>query len=267
MPPFRGDNRTASEVEIHRGHGHRVQYCRRGGRSATRHSSFKRAGIRHSNRRPVHVALILELCHHVGRHDESVRAGNWAKSPDFCYWLTPQVELAGKQLGLIGYGRIGRQVGAIGAAFGMRVLVSGRVGSSPPPDAESVKWMTAQEVFTSADIVSLHCPLTPDTNRMVNRELLGQMRRTAFLINTSRGGLVNEPDLADALCADQIAGAAVDVVSEEPISVDNPLLSAPNCLITPHMAWSSLAARQRLMRTTAENVAAFLAGRPINVVN
>ncbi len=211
-------------------------------------------------------ALILELCHRVGRHVESVAAGDWAKSPDFAYWLTPQVELADKQLGLIGYGRIARQVAAIGRAFGMLVLASGRPGSTAP-SGEAVEWLPTEEVFATADVVSLHCPLSPQTERMANRRLLGKMRREAFLINTSRGGLVDERDLADALCAGQLAGAAVDVVSQEPIRPDNPLLAAPNCLITPHMAWTSLEAHKRLTRVTAENVAAFLAGRPINVVN
>jgi glycerate dehydrogenase len=212
-------------------------------------------------------ALILELCHHVGRHAASVAAGDWAKSADFCYWLTPQVELAGKQLGIVGYGRIGRQVAAIGRALGMRVVATGRSGRLAPPEDAAVKWLTTDGLFADADVVSLHCPLTPETERMVDRRLLGRMRPEAFLINTSRGALVNEDDLAAALRAGRLAGAAVDVVSEEPIRADNPLLFAPNCLITPHMAWTSLAARQRLIRVTSENVAAFLAGRPINVVN
>lgn len=211
-------------------------------------------------------ALILELSHHIGRHVDSVAAGDWTKTPDFCYWLTPQVELAGKRLGLIGYGRIARQVAAIGRAFGMQILASGRPGSPAPP-GEEVVWLTTEEIFAAADVISLHCPLTADTQKMVNRDLLGHIRREAFLINTSRGGLVDEQDLADALRGGQLAGAAVDVVSVEPIRGDNPLLAAPNCLITPHMAWTSLAARQRLTQVTADNVAAFLAGRPINVVN
>jgi glycerate dehydrogenase len=210
-------------------------------------------------------ALILELCHRVGRHAESVEASDWSRCPDFCYWLTPQVELAGQRLGLVGFGRIARQVATIGRAFGMEVLASGRPGS-PRKDA-SVRWLPADELFAAADVVSLHCPLTPETERMVNRRLLDRMKPQAFLINTSRGGLVDEQDLADALRDGRIAGAAVDVVSQEPIRSDNPLLGAPNCLITPHMAWSSLAARQRLMYATAENIAAFLAGKPINVVN
>lgn len=211
-------------------------------------------------------ALLLELCHHVGRHAENVAAGDWTRSPDFCYWLTPQIELGGKRLGLVGYGRIARKVASIGRVFGMEILASRRPGSSAPA-GENVGWMSAEELFSAADVVSLHCPLTPDTERMVNQQILGRMRKDALLVNTSRGGLVDEVALANALRDGRIAGAAVDVVSEEPIRPDNPLLTAPNCIITPHMAWSSLAARERLMRATAANVAAFLARAPINVVN
>jgi glycerate dehydrogenase len=211
-------------------------------------------------------ALILELCHRVAIHAKSVSAGDWSKCPDFSYWLSPQVELAGKNLGLVGFGRIAQQVAKIGAAFGMNVLASGRPGSKRPRDP-SVQWLSTEDLFAASHVVSLHCPLTKDTEQLVNRQLLSRMRPDAFLINTSRGGLVNERDLADALRAGQLAGAAVDVVSQEPIRPDNPLLGAPHCLITPHIAWSSLAARQRLMHCTAENVAAFLAGKPINVVN
>jgi glycerate dehydrogenase len=211
-------------------------------------------------------ALILELCHRVGMHAESVKAGDWAKSPDFCYWRTPQVELSGKTLGVVGYGRIARRVCEIGREFGMQVVASGRPGSAKPKGTD-VGWLETQELFEAADVVSLHCPLNAENERMVNRELLARMRKTAFLINTSRGGLVNEQDLADALQAGQIAGAAVDVVSQEPMRDGNPLQSAPNCLITPHIAWTTLEARRRLIKTTAENVAAFLTGMPINVVN
>jgi glycerate dehydrogenase len=211
-------------------------------------------------------ALILELCHRVGKHADSVAAGDWSNSPDFAYWLTPQLELDGKLLGLVGYGRIARQVAAIGRAFGMRILASGRAGR-PAPAGEHVEWLSTEEVFSRADVVSLHCPLTPATEQMVNAAMLGRMKPASFLINSSRGALVNELELADALRAGTLAGAAVDVVSQEPIRAGNPLLSAPNCLITPHMAWTSLAARRRLMDVTAQNVAAFLKGQPINVVN
>lgn len=211
-------------------------------------------------------ALILELCYHVGRHAVSVAGGDWANCPDFCYWVTPQIELHGKKLGLVGYGRIAQQVGAIGQAFGMELIGSGRDGSSPPQSFVG-EWLSVDELFAKADVVSLHCPLTPQTERLVNSRLLETMQHGALLVNTSRGGLVNEQDLADALRDGKIAGAAVDVVSQEPIRTDNPLLTAPNCLITPHMAWTTLAARQRLVKTTAENVSAFLAGKPIHVVN
>jgi len=207
-------------------------------------------------------ALILELCHHVGRHAESVAAGDWTKCPDFCYWLTPQIELAGKRLGIVGYGRIGRQVGAIGQAFEMTVSVSGRPGAKSSSSTSSIQWSSTQELFAESDVVSLHCPLTAETERMVDRDLLSSMPRHAFLINTSRGGLVDEQALFDALRSGQIAGAAVDVVTHEPIRPDNPLLSAPNCLITPHIAWTSLPARQRIIETTASNIAAYLAGNP-----
>ncbi|MCC7476103.1 MAG: D-2-hydroxyacid dehydrogenase [Pirellulales bacterium] len=211
-------------------------------------------------------ALLLELCHHVGAHAESVQHGEWTRHYDFCYWLAPQNELTGKRLGLVGFGRIARAVAEIGRAFGMQVLASGRPGSTPPPSA-SVGWLPTDELFAYSDVVSLHCPLTPETNQMVNCRTLDLMQPSALLINTSRGGLVHEGDLANALQAGRIAGAAVDVVSAEPIAADNPLLTAPNCLITPHMAWTTLAARQRLMQATADNVTAFLVGKPVNVVN
>jgi glycerate dehydrogenase len=198
-------------------------------------------------------------------HSQSVAAGEWTQCPDFAYWKTAQIELADRKLGLVGYGRIARRVGAIGQAFGMHVSACGRSGS-PAPEVAEVQWVSKEQLVAEADVVSLHCPLTPDTERLVNRELLGRMRRDALLINTSRGGLVDEQALADALRAGQIAGAAVDVVSSEPIQPDNPLLTAPNCVITPHMAWTSLAARKRVLQTTAENIAAFLAGKPQNNV-
>jgi glycerate dehydrogenase len=210
-------------------------------------------------------ALILELCHRVGLHTESVAAGQWTQCPDFSYWKTPQIELADRELGIVGYGRIGRRVAAIGQAFGVQVVACGRSGA-PASESSDVRWVSKEQLFAEADVVSLHCPLTPDTERLVNRELLARMRREAFLINTSRGGLVDEQALADALRAGQIAGAAVDVVSNEPIRPENPLLTAPNCLITPHMAWTSLAARKRILKTTADNIASFLAGKPQNTV-
>jgi glycerate dehydrogenase len=204
-------------------------------------------------------ALILELCHRVGRHGASVAAGDWTMLRDFCYWLTPQIELAGKRLGLVGYGRIARRVGEIGKAFGMSVSASGRPGSSAPSDS-NVEWRPLDQLFSECDVISLHCPLTRDTERMVNRDLLSTMRHGAFLINTARGGLIDEQDLKESLESGRLAGAALDVVSTEPIQASNPLLSAPNCLITPHMAWTSVEARRRIMQVTANNIAAFLRG-------
>ncbi len=210
-------------------------------------------------------ALILEHCHHVAHHAAAVQAGQWAVRGDFCFWDFPLIELRGKTMGLVGFGRIGRRVGELAHAFGMRVLAHDQYRGEPPP--YPVQWCELPELFAAADFVSLHCPQTTDNAGMVNRALLGRMKADAYLINTARGGLVNERDLADALNGGRIAGAACDVVSVEPIRPDNPLLAARNMTITPHIAWAALAARRRLMKTTADNIAAFLAGRPINVVN
>ena len=211
-------------------------------------------------------ALLLELCHHVAAHDASVKNGDWSNSADFCYWNTPLIELAGKRMGLVGFGRIGRRVGELAHAFGMEVLAHD-VQPGEPPDYAPFEWRSIDEVFAEADVVSLHCPQTPENAGFVNGALLGRMQPHAFFINTARGGLVNEKDLAEPLSKGTIAGAAVDVVSSEPIVPDNPLLKAKNILITPHIAWATLAARQRLMHTTAENIAAFIEGAPVNVVN
>ena len=200
-------------------------------------------------------AMLLELTNHVGLHDAAVKAGDWVHSADFCFWRKPIIELAGKNLGIVGYGRIGRRVGAIGQALGMNLL---------PADLDQGD---VQRAFRKADVLTLHCPLTADNQGLVNRDRLATMKPTAGLINTSRGGLVVEPDLADALNAGRLAGAAVDVISVEPMRADNPLLRANNCLITPHVAWATQEARRRLMQTTVENVRAFQNGKPINVVN
>lgn len=210
-------------------------------------------------------ALLLELCHNVGLHSELVRRGEWTTSPDFCLWRKPLVELAGKTMGIVGFGRIGRRVGELARAFGMDVLAYDQVRGQEP--RYPVRWVELEELFEKSDVVSLHCPLTDDNKGMVNTGVLSRMKPTAFLINTARGPLVNEADLAAALEAGRISGAAVDVVSREPISGENPLLRAKNCIVTPHIAWATLSARRRLMETTAENVKAFLSGHPINVVN
>jgi glycerate dehydrogenase len=207
-------------------------------------------------------ALLLELCHQVAEHSAAVHAGEWAATPDFCFWTTPPLELVGLTMGIVGCGRIGRRVAALAGAFGMHVIAASR-GVAPMPD---VPRASVEEVFARSDVVSLHCPLTAANAGFVNQHLLGRMKPSAFFINTARGGLVNEAALAAALNAGQLAGAAVDVVSVEPMRPDNPLLGARRCIITPHIAWASLAARQRLMAQTVRNVAAFLSGRPINLV-
>jgi glycerate dehydrogenase len=209
-------------------------------------------------------ALVLELTNRVGLHDRSVHEGEWERAPDWCYWKAPVVELAGRTLGLIGAGRIGRSVGRIGEALGMKIWVTPSRTQGPLPEGWTEK--SVEEIFQGADVISLHCPQTPANTGFVNRALLSTMKPSAFLINTARGGLIVEQDLAAALEAGQLAGAAVDVVSAEPIVTSNPLLRAPNCILTPHIAWSSLEARRRLMKVTVENVRAFLAGAPINVV-
>jgi len=211
-------------------------------------------------------ALLLALTNHVALHDRAVHDGEWSAAPDFSFWKAPLTELAGKTMGIVGLGRIGGQVARIAQAFGMEV-VAYNPRSRQALHGITVHWLELPELFATADVVSLHAPLTADNAGFVDADLLRGMRRTAILINTARGPLVNEADLAQALNGGTIAGAGLDVVSREPISPANPLLGARNCIITPHIAWASLAARQRLMATTAENVRAFLAGSPVNVVN
>ena len=211
-------------------------------------------------------ALLLELCHHVGLHAEAVAAGEWSRSADFSFWKTPLVELANKTMGIVGFGRIGRRVGDVAHAFGMGVLAHTRSPSAPPAYLPFA-WAGLDQVFASADVISLHCPLTPETAGLVDGRRLGLVKPTAFLINTSRGGLVVEAALAEALNGGRLAGAAVDVATHEPIRPDNPLLTARNCLVTPHIAWATREARRRLQEATVANVANFLAGRPTNVVN
>jgi glycerate dehydrogenase len=212
------------------------------------------------------LALLLELCHHVGLHDQAVHHGEWARSGEFSFWKTPLVELAGKVLGIVGFGHIGRRVGELGHALGMAVLAEDEMPSKPPA-YRPFAWADLDEVFARADVISLHCPLTPQTAGLVNRRRLALVKPGAFLLNAARGGLVVEADLADMLNEGRLAGAAVDVVSREPIQPDNPLLTARNCLITPHIAWATREARQRLSAATIANVVNFLQGRPANVVH
>jgi glycerate dehydrogenase len=210
-------------------------------------------------------ALLLELCHHVQLHSDAVRAGEWAHSPDWSFWRTPLVELAGKTMGIIGFGRIGRHTARIAAALDMRVLASDTYHGEDPglPD---FRWGSVEEVLRASDAVSLHTPLFPETRALINAASLRLMKPTAFLINTSRGPLVVDQDLADALNAGRLAGAGVDVLSIEPPEASNPLLSARNCLVTPHIAWATKEARERLMNLVVENLTAFLAGTPKNVI-
>lgn len=211
-------------------------------------------------------ALILELTNHVGVHALSVRDGEWTANADWCYWKASTQELDGKIIGLIGCGRIGSQVGAIARAFGMEVWTTpgrSRLSSGEP----GWRVTSVEEIFRAADVVSLHCPQTETNAGFINRALLATMKRSALLINTARGGLILEEDLACALRDRMLAGAAVDVVTAEPIRADNPLLHAPRCLITPHIAWSSQEARRRLMSVTVDNIREFAAGRTPHRVN
>ena len=206
-------------------------------------------------------ALLLELCCHVGLHSQSVHAGEWTISPDFCYWKTPQMELAGKTMGIIGFGSIGRAVGKIAEALGMRVLAYSRNRRG------EANYVDLHTLFAQSDVVSLHCPLFPETKHIINADALTLMKDGAILLNTARGPLIDEAAVADALRSGKLRGAAMDVVDNEPIPADSPLLSAPNCIITPHMAWAPIEARQRILDITAENIRGFLEGRPTNVVN
>ncbi|MBL7968290.1 MAG: D-2-hydroxyacid dehydrogenase [Prolixibacteraceae bacterium] len=207
---------------------------------------------------------ILNVANRVELHAKSVQAGDWSANPDFAYWKTPQVELAGKTLGIVGYGRIGQKVAAIACAFGMKVIFQNRTRKINLP--EGVVQKSLAEVFSESDFVSLNCPLTAENMGFVNNSLIETMKPTVVLINTGRGGLVNETDLANALNSGRIAAACLDVLSTEPPSSLNPLLSAKNCFISPHIAWATFEARQRLMNITVENLKNYLQGKPKNVV-
>jgi glycerate dehydrogenase len=211
-------------------------------------------------------ALLLELCNQVALHAEAVRAGEWARAGTFSFWKMPLFELAGRTMGVIGFGRIGRCVGAVAHALGMGILAHDQFQVNPPA-YEPFAWAGLEELFTKSDVISLHCPLTAENRGLVNRERLKLAKPTAYLINTARGPLVVEEDLAAALNEGRLAGAGLDVVAREPIAPDNPLLTARNCLVTPHIAWATVEARRRLLDTVISNVASFLAGKPTNVVN
>jgi glycerate dehydrogenase len=211
-------------------------------------------------------ALILELCQHVQKQSDSVMDGKWAQSPDFSYSDFPLMELSGKTFGIIGFGTIGKKVADIASVFGMNIIASSR-NRSDQSERKNFRWAELSEVLEQSDVVSIHCPLTPETKGLINSESLNRMKRSAFLINTSRGPVVEEQDLADALNNGIIAGAGIDVLSSEPPAKDNPLFNAKNCLITPHIAWATKEARVRLMDVAVSNVAAFIQGNPVNVVS
>jgi glycerate dehydrogenase len=211
-------------------------------------------------------ALLLELCQHVQKHSDAVMNGKWTQSPDWCFWDYPLIELSGKTLGIIGLGDIGMKVADLATAFGMNIIAASRT-QTDQSSRDNFQWMSLDELLEEADVVSLHCPLTPETKGLINQNKLARMKKSAFLLNTSRGPLVIAHDLANALNDDVIAGAALDVLSEEPPLADNPLFHAKNCILTPHIAWATKEARARLMKMVVSNVDAFLQGKPINVVN
>lgn len=207
------------------------------------------------------IALLLEICHHIGRHDVLVHQGAWTSCQDFCLWTTPQIELAGKTMGIIGYGRIGQKTAEIARALGMAVLAYSR---TPKPEGTFVDLDT---LLAQSDVISLHCPLFPQTRELINRERIAKMKDGAILINTARGGLLEEQAVADALAEGKLRAVGLDVATVEPIQKNNPLLSAPNCVVTPHMAWTPIEARRRLLNTVKENIRCFIQGCPQNVVN
>lgn len=211
-------------------------------------------------------ALLLELCHHVQEHSNGVHSGEWVNSKDFCFWKSPLIELAGKTMGIIGFGRIGQKVADVAEVFGMNII-SFSSHKSDQGKRKNFEWVELEELFKESDVLSLHCPLSPETKGIINKVSLSKMKKTAFFINTSRGPLVVEEDLAEALNNGTIAGAGLDVLSSEPPKVDNPLLTAKKCIITPHIAWATKEARIRLMDVAVSNLKAFIDGMPVNKVN
>lgn len=227
------------------------------------------------------MAMLLEICNQVGHHSRAVHEGRWNKAKDFCFWDYPLMELAGKTMGIVGYGRIGQETAKLASAFGMNVLACRRPGHEEHKekaekdtrehgknkDNSQIHIATLEEILTQSDVISLHCPLFPETENLICKETIAKMKDGVIILNTARGPLVNEKDLAEALKNGKIYAAGVDVVSKEPMEEVNPLLQADNCLITPHIAWASRESRQRLMDMAVENLKAFLDGAPIHVVN
>lgn len=211
------------------------------------------------------IALLLEICHHVQIHSDAVHAGEWETNDDWCFWKYPLIELASKTMGIIGFGRIGQTTGRIAKAMGMRILAT---GSHPTPEgSEIAEYVDLDTLLRLSDVIMLHCPLFPSTQNIINKDSISKMKDGVIIINNSRGGLVNEQDLADALNSGKVYGAAVDVTSTEPIKNDNPLLKAKNCIITPHISWAPKEARQRIMDCTELNLKSYIGGTPTNVVN
>lgn len=209
--------------------------------------------------------LLLELCHHIAHHSNLVHNGAWINCPNFCFWDTPQVELAGKTIGIIGFGQIGQQVGKIASAMGMRVLAYSK---TQRPEAEHIgQYVDFETLLKQSDVISLHCPLFPETTNLINRDTLRFVKEGVILLNTARGAIIDEGAVAEALISGKLKGAAMDVISAEPMAASNPLLTAPNCIITPHMAWAAIEPRQRILEVTVQNIKDFLAGTPKNVVN
>jgi len=210
-------------------------------------------------------ALLLEICHHVWLHSEEVKKGTWTRCPDFCFWQYPLIELAGKPMGIIGFGRIGQNTAKIAQSFGMKVL-SYDQHQDKSLETETLKYAELDELLSQSNVISLHTPLTESTKGMINKTTIAKMKDGVIIINTARGPLIVEEDLAEALNSGKVYAAAVDVVSSEPIKADNPLLQAKNCIITPHIAWAPKESRERLMNIAVDNLAQFLAGTPVNTV-
>ena len=211
-------------------------------------------------------ALLLEICHHVGVHGQEVKKGVWTNNMDWCFWNHPLIELAGKTMGIIGFGRIGQQTAQIAQALGMKILAYDEYPNTSL-ETDTLKYVTLDELLGASDVISLHCPLFESTKGIINKHTIAKMKESVIIINTSRGPLVVEEDLRDALNSGKVYAAAVDVVSTEPIKMDNPLIDAKNCIITPHIAWAPKESRQRLMEIAVHNLKAFIEGKPVNVVN
>lgn len=212
------------------------------------------------------IALLLELCHHIGEHSACVKRGDWTNNPDWCFWNYPLIELAGKTIGIIGFGRIGQGTARIAQALGMKVLAFDQY-QNPALETETCRYTDLDTLLMQSDVIALHCPLFPSTEKIINKNNIAKMKDGVMIINDSRGPLIAEEDLCEALNSGKVGGAALDVVSSEPIKMDNPLLTAKNCIITPHIAWAPRESRQRLMNIAVDNLQAFIDGQPINVVN